>query len=99
MESIHATNAIVKLPIFRPLIAYDKQGIIDIAKDIDTYETSILPYEDCCTVFLPDSVVTRPKLHRIQSSEEALDTETLVQEALNTLDTVVVKNTDQFNFK
>lgn len=87
LESIHTTNSVSSMPIFRPLLAYDKQDIIEVAKDIDTYDVSILPYEDCCTVFLPDKVVTRPRLDIIEQSEEALDTEKLIEQCLETLET------------
>ena len=79
VESITATNNAVKLlPVFRPLIGMDKSEIMEISKAIGTYETSILPYEDCCSVFLPDSPVTKPKLDRIARNEEKLDRETLI---------------------
>lgn len=83
VESITITNKAVKdLPIFRPLLAFDKIDIMDISKKIGTYETSILPYEDCCSVFLPDSPVTKPKEDRILTNEAKLDKEQLIEEAI-----------------
>ena len=86
MESLNVTNAVVKMPVFRPLIAMDKLDIIEVAHKIDTYETSILPFEDCCTVFLPDRVVTRPRLEIIEASQALLDSEALIASALETLE-------------
>lgn len=72
IQSLHVTNAAVNMPVFRPLIGFDKEDIVTISKDIDTYETSILPYEDCCTLFIPKHPETKPKLEFIQRSEGAL---------------------------
>lgn len=85
IEGISITNAAVDKPVLRPLIGLDKVEIIDIARDIETYETSILPYEDCCTLFLPKHPVTRPKLEDIERSEENIDIEILVEEAIRTM--------------
>ncbi len=82
IQGINATNSSIKMPVLRPLIGMDKVEIVEISKDIETYETSILPYEDCCTVFLPKHPVTRPKLEDIEKSEEALDVEGLIGNAL-----------------
>ncbi len=79
MESITVTNGVIEdLPVFRPLIGMDKTEIMDIAHNIDTYDTSILPYEDCCTVFLPKNPVIRPKLETVLKAEAKLDVETLI---------------------
>lgn len=87
VESITATNNAVKLlPVFRPLIGMDKSEIMEISKNIGTYETSILPYEDCCSVFLPDSPVTKPKLDRIERNEKLLDREALISGAIQNID-------------
>jgi thiamine biosynthesis protein ThiI len=85
MQSLAVTNASVSLPIFRPLIGLDKTEIIEIAKDIETYETSILPYDDCCTLFLPKHPVTKPRLMDIEESEKNLDVEELINKALETM--------------
>jgi thiamine biosynthesis protein ThiI len=82
-EALVVTDASVNLPVMRPLIAMDKIDIMDKAKEIETYETSILPYEDCCTVFLPKHPVTKPKLERILMSEGKLDVEALINDAVN----------------
>ena len=89
MESINVTNSVVSLPVFRPLIGSDKTEIIDIAKKIDTFETSILPYEDCCTVFLPKNPVIKPSIKAAEEMETALDIEKLVTDAINNTETIV----------
>lgn len=81
-DAIIVTDEAVQMPVMRPLIAMDKVDIMDIAKEIETYEVSIKPYEDCCTVFLPKHPVTRPKLERIKRSEERLCVDELIHEAL-----------------
>lgn len=81
-DAIIVTDEAVQMPVMRPLIAMDKVDIMDIAKEIETYEISIKPYEDCCTVFLPKHPVTRPKLERIKRSEERLCVDELIHEAL-----------------
>ena len=79
MESITVTNGVIEdLSVFRPLIGMDKTEIMDISRNIDTYDTSILPYEDCCTVFLPKNPVIRPKLETVLKAEAKLDVETLI---------------------
>ncbi len=91
VESITATNNAVKLlPVFRPLIGMDKSEIMEISKAIGTYETSILPYEDCCSVFLPDSPVTKPKLDRIARNEAKLDRETLINDAIENIEVMKI---------
>ena len=72
VQSLAATNDVCSLPVFRPVIAFDKQEIIDISEKIGTYETSILPYEDCCTIFVAKHPVTKPVLKAIRKSEEKL---------------------------
>lgn len=91
LESITSTNAVAHIPVFRPLIGFDKEEIIDIAHKIGTYETSILPYEDCCTIFLPKRPVTKPRLSAVEKVESALDVETLVQNALQNVETVEIE--------
>ena len=82
MESIVVSDDAGDRPVFRPLVAMDKTDIMDISRKIGTYETSILPYEDCCTIFVPKHPVTKPKLKYIQKHEEALDVVGLVERAL-----------------
>ena len=93
MQSLAATNAVCTLPVYRPLIGFDKQEIIDIAEKIDTFETSVLPYEDCCTIFVAKHPVTKPNLKVIEKSEIKLEEkiEELVKEALSTVETIVIK--------
>lgn len=90
LESITSTNAVATLPVLRPLIGFDKDEIIEIAKKIDTFETSILPYEDCCTIFLPKNPVTKPRLDVVKRVESALDIDALVEQALENVETIVV---------
>ncbi len=81
-EAITVTDACVEIPVLRPLIGMDKVDIMDKAREIGTYETSIEPFEDCCTVFLPKHPTTKPKLARIEQSESALDVDALVKAAV-----------------
>jgi thiamine biosynthesis protein ThiI len=89
LESMYTINHVTNIPIVRPLIATDKVDIIKIAKEIGTYETSIQPYEDCCTIFMPKSPRTRPKLEEALRAERDLNIEALVQEAMERTETVI----------
>ncbi len=89
-ESLIVTDQSVLMPVMRPLIAMDKVDIMDIAKNIGTYETSILPYEDCCTVFLPKHPATKPKLTKILNSESRLDVDQLVADAVASKETITI---------
>ncbi|SDB08070.1 thiamine biosynthesis protein ThiI [Pseudobutyrivibrio sp. YE44] len=93
MQSLNCTNAVCSLPVYRPLIAFDKQDIVDISEKIDTYETSILPYEDCCTIFVAKHPVTKPKLEAIEKHEHLLDEkiDELMKQAIETVEIVHVK--------
>lgn len=91
LESITSTNSVATIPVFRPLIGFDKDEIIEISQKIGAFETSILPYEDCCTIFLPKRPVTKPRLEHVLRVENALDVETLVENALNSIETVVIE--------
>ena len=88
IEGITSSNAVVTLPVLRPLIGFDKEEIIIRAKKIGTFETSVLPYEDCCTVFLPEFPAIKPKLSFIEEEETKLDIEALVNEALDSLERI-----------
>lgn len=88
MPAMAVTGAVCSLPVFRPLIGMDKEEIVKISRRIDTFETSILPYEDCCTVFTPKHPNTKPKLDRILVAEQALDVEALVQEAVDGIEII-----------
>ena len=87
-EAITVTDACVEIPVLRPLIGMDKVDIMDKAREIGTYETSIEPFEDCCTVFLPKHPTTKPKLARIEQSESALDVDALVKAAVESEEVV-----------
>ncbi len=89
IESITSSNSVVTMPVLRPLIAFDKIDIIEISKKIDTYETSILPYEDCCTVFLPKYPAIKPNLDRVIKAESKLDIEGLIEEAFRKVEKYV----------
>ena len=84
VEGLQSTNAVVKtIPVFRPLISFDKEDIIEVAKKIGTFDISIIPEEDCCTVFLPKHPVTKPKLSKVEKAEEVLDVEDMLNEAIS----------------
>ena len=86
MQAIGCTEAVVEeLPVFRPLIGMDKDEVIERARYIGTFETSILPYEDCCTVFTPKHPRTRPQLKYVEEAESVLDIDSLVEEAVNNI--------------
>ncbi len=93
MHSLMATNEVCELPVYRPLIGFDKMEIVDISEKIDTYETSIQPFEDCCTIFVAKHPVTKPNLNIIRKHEHNLDEkiEELVRTALETKELIVVK--------
>ena len=88
IEGITSSNSVVTLPVLRPLIGFDKEEIIVRAKKIGTFDTSVLPYEDCCTVFLPEFPAIKPKLSFIEEEEKKLDIEGLVAEAMTSLEAV-----------
>ncbi|HHV29673.1 MAG TPA: tRNA 4-thiouridine(8) synthase ThiI [Clostridium sp.] len=90
IESLAVTNAVVSLPVFRPLIGMDKNEVIDIARKIGTFETSILPYEDCCTVFVAKHPSTKPKLDKILLSESKLDIEELINKAVENTEVLTI---------
>lgn len=92
MQSMTVTNAVVSLPVFRPVLAFDKEEIMSVAKKIGTYETSILPYEDCCTVFLPKNPVIRPTIFRAEYNEKFLDIDALVERAIANEEIEIIKN-------
>ena len=89
-QGLVVTDNAVSMPVMRPLIAMDKVDIMDLAQKVGTYETSIQPFEDCCTVFLPKHPVTKPRLENILKSESVLDKEALIAAALETRDTTVI---------
>ena len=93
MQSLAATNEVCTMPVFRPLIAFDKQDIVDIAEKIGTYETSIQPYEDCCTIFVAKHPVTKPNLNAIKRSEQKLTEkiDELVKTAIETTEVLEIQ--------
>ena len=92
MEAMASTQAVTDLPVLQPLIGMDKEEIITIARKIGTFDTSILPYEDCCTVFTPRHPRTHPKLSEVEAAESALDIEALVEEALAGIERIRVEH-------
>lgn len=93
-EALVVTDSVVSMPVFRPLIGMDKIEIMDRAQEIGTYEKSIEPYEDCCTVFLPKHPATKPRLEKILESESRLDIEALVNNAIVSQEIVLIKPED-----
>jgi thiamine biosynthesis protein ThiI len=92
LESMHVTNSDLELPVYRPVVGMDKIDITDIARQIDTFETSILPFEDCCTIFVPKHPKTKPKLDDIKKSEEALDKDQLIANCMANMEIIRVNN-------
>ncbi len=93
MQSLAATNEVCSIPVYRPLIGFDKQEIIEVSEKIGTYETSILPYEDCCTIFVAKHPVTKPNINIIKRSETKLEEkiDEMIKEAIETAETIVVE--------
>ncbi|MFW5632750.1 MAG: tRNA 4-thiouridine(8) synthase ThiI, partial [Acetivibrio ethanolgignens] len=93
MHSLAATNEVCTMPVYRPVIGFDKQDIVDIAEKINTYETSILPYEDCCTIFVAKHPVTKPNINVIRKSEKRLEEkiDELFEAAMNSVETIIVE--------
>ncbi len=98
LTSMNVINNVTNIPVLRPVCCMDKLEIIDIAKKIDTYETSILPYEDCCTIFLPKHPVINPTLDKCLLYETLFDYEELINEAVNNIEIIKINsNEDKFN--
>ncbi len=95
MEAMTVTGAVVDIPVFMPLVGMDKEEIVAISRKIGTFETSVLPYEDCCTVFTPKHPKTKPTLGQVLHAERKLDREALIQEALASVEKVTVKYDDE----
>lgn len=91
MQSLAVTNSVVDMPVFRPLIGMDKNEVIELARKIGTFETSILPYEDCCTVFVAKHPVTKPRLDKIVVSESKINLEDLIEKAIENTEIITVK--------
>ena len=90
VEALGVTNDAVSMPVFRPVIGMDKEEIVTIAREIGTFDTSILPYEDCCTVFTPKHPQTKPKLSKVIELEQVLDIDALVNEAVEGVEIMVL---------
>lgn len=88
IESLTSTNAVAEYPVMRPLISFNKDEIIAIAKDIDTYETSILPYEDCCTVFLPQNPVIKPRIKDAEREEQKINLDYILTSIIESIEVI-----------
>ena len=97
LTSMNVINEIVDIPVIRPVACFDKLEIIDIAKRIDTYETSILPYEDCCTIFVPKHPVINPHKEKCEEFEKLIDYEKLISDAIDNTITINVNNEEEFS--
>ena len=95
MEAMTVTGAVVDIPVFMPLVGMDKEEIVTIARKIGTLETSILPYEDCCTVFTPKHPKTKPTLGQLMNAEKNLDREALMERALAGVEKIKVAGDDE----
>ena len=90
INALNVTNSAVDMPVFRPLIGMDKVEITKISRDIDAFETSILPYEDCCTVFTPKHPKTKPHLWEVEAEEQKLPMDKLIEEAVNNVEIIEI---------
>jgi thiamine biosynthesis protein ThiI len=95
MESMHTINEVTNYPIIRPLVTMDKQEVIELSKKIGTYETSILPYEDCCTIFVPKSPKTRPRRDKVNELEGKYDFSTSIAEAVEGIEVVTIDSQNE----
>lgn len=93
LQSLAATNEVCTLPVYRPVIGFDKQEIVERSWEIGTYDTSVLPYEDCCTIFVAKHPVTKPNLNVIRKSEEKLSEkiDELMEAALSTAEVIEIQ--------
>ena len=96
VESMMVVNEVTNFPVIRPLVAYDKQEIVDIAKKINTYDVSILPYEDCCTVFVPKHPVIRPKVDYAKREEEKYEMNQLIKEAVSNIKRIALNYNEEY---
>lgn len=99
IDSMHAINAVTSAPILRPLVAMDKLEIIDVAQKIDTYDISIRPYEDCCTIFTPANPKTKPKLEKVEHYESYLDFDLLIEECVAQREVIKFPRVDKKEFE
>lgn len=94
LDSIAVINEVINTPVLRPLVVTDKESIIKISRKIDTYDISIRPFEDCCTIFAPKNPKTRPNLEKCREFEKKVDFDSLLSEALNNIDVIYIKKDD-----
>lgn len=94
LTSMSSINSVTNMPVIRPVACLDKLEIIDIARRINTYETSILPYEDCCTIFVPDHPVINPTIEKCIEYEKLIDVDSLINEVMNSIETIKIENND-----
>ena len=90
LDALACTGAVCTVPVLRPVVGMDKEEIVRIARKIGTFETSILPYEDCCTVFTPRHPRTKPKIEELEAAEAVLDVEAMVEDAVNNIERVML---------
>lgn len=95
LGSMYAINAVTNLPILRPLLTYDKEEIVIKAKEIGTYETSILPFEDCCTIFTPKNPKTNPRLDKVESFESKADFDAMIEKAIEGIEKITLSKNNQ----
>lgn len=95
LQGLRVTDDAVNMPVFRPLIGFDKEHIVNVAKKIGSFETSILPYEDCCTIFVPQHPVTRPDIEVIRKSELSADLDELISKAVSEKELLVISDMDE----
>ena len=92
LTSMRVINSVTNVPVIRPVACLDKLEIIDISKKIGTYETSILPYEDCCTIFLPKHPVINPNMNKAVEYEKSFDYESLIEETINNEEIIMINS-------
>ena len=98
LTSMNVINSVTNMPVIRPVACLDKLEIMDIARNIDTYDISILPYEDCCTVFVPKHPVINPNMETAICEENKFNYEAMIEDAINNMNTIVVtEESDSFN--
>jgi thiamine biosynthesis protein ThiI len=96
LSSMEVINGVIKMPVIRPVACFDKLEIIDIAKKIETYETSILPYEDCCTIFVPPHPVINPIEDFCINSESTFDYQSLIDDCISNIKTIKIDNEQKY---
>ena len=96
LTSISVINEVVKIPVIRPVACFDKLEIIDISKKIDTYDISTLPYEDCCTIFVPEHPVINPSHDKCEEYEKLINYQELISEAIKTHEVLKLENINKF---